>query len=72
MALGGRTQYFNDLNQMINATFAHEQRTALDHLKEDAANRPNVNHRGVMSCSEDEFRRPVASRTDIGQIGLMS
>ena len=47
------SKHFNYLNKVINAILSNEKRGSLDHLQKNAANRPDIDHGGVMSCSKD-------------------
>lgn len=71
LALGRSSQHFDDFDEVVHAVLADEERSALNHFQQDAPNRPDVDHRGVVSGPKDEFGCSVAPRTDIGQVGFM-
>ena len=71
LALGGSPQHLDDLDEVVHTVLANKKGSPLNHLKQDATYRPNVNHGGIVSCPEDEFGCPVAPRTDVGQVGLV-
>jgi hypothetical protein len=55
---------------MIDAAFPHKERRTVEHLQQNTAQRPNIDHGGVVLRAEDELGRPVASRANIWQVWL--
>ena len=72
LTLGGGPQHLDNLDEMVDTILSNEKGSPLNHLEQDTAHRPDIYHGGVVSGSEDELGRPVASRADVGQIGLVS
>lgn len=53
LGLCGSAQHLNDLNQVVDAALADEEGRAVDHLQDDAADRPDIDHCCVVGGSED-------------------
>ena len=70
LGLGGRSHHLDDLDQVVDAALADEQGQPVDHLQDHAPSRPDVDHRGVLVGAEDQLRRSVAPRADVGQVRL--
>ena len=62
------TQDLDDLDQLVGAVLALEDRFANEHLAEDAANRPGINGRGVVRVAEDQLRGTVVAGADVRDI----
>lgn len=67
---GGSAQNPNDFHKLIDIVGGNEHRLTDKHLDEDTACRPHVDLGGVVGCSENQLRSSIASRTDVGDIGL--
>lgn len=65
LSFSGGSHDLNDLDQVINAALADEQRNPVEHFENDTAQRPDVDHGRIVGGSEDEFWCSVAARTDI-------
>jgi hypothetical protein len=65
-----RTHYLDDLNQLIKITLSHKEWLTLQNLKQYTPRRPNVDHSCVCCAAEDQLRRAIASRTNVGDIGF--
>lgn len=53
------SQYFDDLNQLVDSTFSREDGLAKHELGDDAAHGPNINGSGVVGVSKDQLRGTV-------------
>jgi len=51
----GCAHYLYYLDQMVNAAFSDEERNPVQHLQHHTAQRPDVNHRSVVSCAKDQL-----------------
>ena len=52
LVLGRRPQHFDDLDELVNAGLAGEEGLADKKLSDNAADRPNVYRRSVVSSTE--------------------
>lgn len=56
---------------MIEATLADEKRAPVQHFKQDASDRPDIDHCSIVIGSEDQLRSAVASWANIWQVGFI-
>jgi hypothetical protein len=49
--------------ELIHVTLSGEIRRSKHQLRKDAADGPNINGRTVVATTEQQFRRPIPSRT---------
>ena len=67
---GRGAEDFDDLDELVDAGIAGEERLAEKELGSDAALGPNVNGRGVVGAAKDELGGTVVPRADVRHIGL--
>mmetsp|Transcript_66858 Transcript_66858/g.159547 ORF Transcript_66858/g.159547 Transcript_66858/m.159547 type:complete len:342 (-) Transcript_66858:33-1058(-) len=67
----GRAQDLHDLEQLVNAILASEERLMKEHLSQNAARRPHV-HRGcVIPRAQNELGGAVETRANVGLRNLV-
>ena len=64
------TEDLEDLEDLVDLRVAHEERSALDHLSEDAACGPEVDAKTVGLLSEENLRAAVPERDDLVGVRL--
>lgn len=69
--LRGGAQHFDYLYQLVVLGLPCEGRLPVDHLNDAAADRPHVDLGGVVGGTEYQLWRSVASRADVGDVGLV-
>ena len=67
---GGRAQDLDDLDELVDAALAREERLAEHKLRHDTARGPDVDVGGVVGGAEDELGGAVVARADVGHVGL--
>ena len=60
----------DDFDKLIDSALSWENWLAKHKLRNDAADRPDVNSSSVVRVSKDQFWRPVVPRTDVRYIWL--
>jgi len=70
VALIRGTEHLEDLKDLVNFTVTSEERTALGHLRKDAASRPEINTEGVGLLAEQNFRASVPKCNYLMGVGL--
>mmetsp|Transcript_104835 Transcript_104835/g.254445 ORF Transcript_104835/g.254445 Transcript_104835/m.254445 type:complete len:282 (-) Transcript_104835:109-954(-) len=65
-----RAQNLDDLDQLVHAALAWEDRLSEDELGRHAGGGPDVDDRGVVRRPEDELRGAVVPRADVRHVGL--
>ena len=66
----GRPQYFDDFNELVDATFPGENRLSKHQLSYNAPNGPDVDVGAVVWVAKDELRGAVVAWADVGDVGL--
>lgn len=67
---GRGAEDLDDLDELVDAGIAGEQRLAEKELGADAALGPNVNGGGVVGAAKDELGGTVVPRADVRHVGL--
>ena len=70
VVLVGCAQDFEDFEYLVNLTVAHEKRSSLTHLCENASCRPEVDTEGVRLLTKKNFRASVPESDDFMRIRL--
>lgn len=65
-----RTKDLDDFDKLIDSALSWENWLAKHKLRNDAADRPDVNSSSVVRVSKDQFWRPVVPRTDVRYVWL--
>jgi hypothetical protein len=69
---GGRSQKLQNPSPLVDRIFSRKQRLAIpEHLRKDAAGRPQVDLRGVVGPAEGDFGRPIVPRANVLNVWLV-
>lgn len=68
---GGGPQHFDDLDHLVHVVLPREERSARQKLGHHAGSTPHVDGYGVVGGSENEFRRAVIARANVGDVRLV-
>ena len=67
---GRRPEHLDDLDELVDARLAGEERHPQQQLGEHAADRPHVDAARVVGGAENELGRAVVPRADVRDVGL--
>mmetsp|Transcript_15888 Transcript_15888/g.18402 ORF Transcript_15888/g.18402 Transcript_15888/m.18402 type:complete len:329 (-) Transcript_15888:80-1066(-) len=70
LLFGRGSQHLDDLDELVDAGLAWEQRLAQQQLGDHAADAPHVDDRVVVGAAEDQLGRAVVARADVRHVGL--
>ena len=63
-----RAEYLDNFDKLVDSGLAWEKWLANEKLRNDAANRPDINSWCVVSSSKNEFRCPIVTRADVRNV----
>mmetsp|Transcript_83043 Transcript_83043/g.199297 ORF Transcript_83043/g.199297 Transcript_83043/m.199297 type:complete len:296 (+) Transcript_83043:89-976(+) len=67
---GGRAQHLDDLHQLVHPTFSREDRVSQDELSRHTGHGPDVDHKAVVRCAENELWCTIVARADVSHVRL--
>lgn len=70
VALVWRAKHLEDFEDLVDFTVAHKQRLALDHFREDAASRPQIDAQRVGLLTKQDLRAAVPQRDYLVRVRL--
>ena len=65
LVLRRRAEHLDDFDELIDARLSGKEGLADEELGDNAANRPDIDGRGVVCRSKDEFGGSVVARADV-------